>query len=362
MTRARASCRLLAAPILGERGGGVGQVSALLWRAFQDTWGDDAELLTLLRNGHSRPGAADKLRFGAAIAARHALHQPEWILFSHLGLLRAERYVPVAWQSPYAVFLHGIECWEPLSAADLAMLNRASLRIANSDYTARRAREANPRLSDIVVCPLALPGPVPTVTGHQTTEPVVLVVGRLSSGERYKGHSELIQAWPDVLARVPSARLRIVGEGDDLPALRQLAQNHGVSSAVEFLGFVTREQLHAEYGRASVFALPSRGEGFGLVYLEAMAHGLPCIGSRSDAAAEVIVDGVTGVLVDVRDGQSLQRKLCDLLENPLLARAFGEAGRKWVRDHFSYERFRSDIVKLLDEAFEDGSAIVRASA
>ena len=126
------SRRLLAVPVLGERGGGVGQVSGLLWRAFQDEWGDNAEVVTLLTNGHASATLTEKWRFGLALAGRHWLARPEWILFSHLGLARIQRYLPNRFGCPYAVFLHGIECWSPLPEADRELLRRAALRVANS--------------------------------------------------------------------------------------------------------------------------------------------------------------------------------------------------------------------------------------
>ncbi len=131
------------------------------------------------------------------------------------------------------------------------------------------------------------------------------IVARMSSAERYKGHDELLEAWPIVKAHLPDARLVCVGDGDDLPRLQQKAHELGIGSETIFTGFVSADELHGWYDAASVFAMPSRGEGFGLVYLEAMSHGLPCIGSVHDAAGEIIDDGVTGHLVDQSDPREL---------------------------------------------------------
>jgi phosphatidylinositol alpha-1,6-mannosyltransferase len=354
----RAGQRLLAAPILGERGGGVGQVSQLLWAVMRDEWGSQAKLVTLLRNGHAQPDAADKWRFGLELAGRHVLDRPDWILFSHIGLARVERFVPRRWSTPYAVFLHGIECWDPLPESDREILRRASLRVANSAYTAQRTSDANPDIGEVLVCPLALPHSLvvsPDPAGRAfPSRPTVLVVGRLSAGERYKGHEQLIRAWAAVVSRVPDAQLVIVGDGDDAPRLRALAAEAPVAASIEFKGFLSRAELDRAYGAATVFALPSRGEGFGLVYLEAMAHGLPCVGSIHDAAPEVIVRGETGVLVDPDDGDSMSRAICGLLENPLRAAEMGAAGRTRVLTTFSYEHFRGRIATMLRAAFPAG--------
>jgi phosphatidylinositol alpha-1,6-mannosyltransferase len=178
------------------------------------------------------------------------------------------------------------------------------------------------------------------------------VVGRLAAGERYKGHEQLIRAWRGVVDRVPGARLVVAGDGDDAPRLKRLAVEAGVGDLVRFTGFLTRPELEDAYARAAMFALPSRGEGFGLVYLEAMAHGLACLGSTHDAASEVIANGETGALVDPGESDALGRTIADLLESPAQRRAMGEAGRRRVDQLFRYERFRRRVTELLEEAFE----------
>jgi phosphatidylinositol alpha-1,6-mannosyltransferase len=97
-----------------------------------------------------------------------------------------------------------------------------------------------------------------------------------------------------------------------------------------------------------VFALPSRGEGFGLVYLEAMAHGLPCVGSIHDAAAEIVVDGETGLLVDSSDPRALRSGLARLLADADLRHRFGAAGRRRLRAEFSYSGFRTRVRDLIE--------------
>jgi phosphatidylinositol alpha-1,6-mannosyltransferase len=317
---------------------------------MRDEWGDTAELLTLLRNGHAVPHAADKLRFALAWTTRHLIARPSWTMFSHLGLARIDRYVPSVVQSPYGVFLHGIEAWKPLGPRDRRTLQQAALLVANSEFTARAVARANPGLPDIAVCPLALPLDRAIAPSHGAVRDLsVLIVGRLAAGERYKGHDQLIAIWPSVRSVVPEATLVIAGDGDDAGRLRRLAGAVGVSDAVRFTGFLTRAELDAEYARAGVFALPSRGEGFGLVYLEAMAHGLACIGSVHDAAGEVIRDGETGLLVDPDDPGSLARAIVGLLQSPGLRHRLGRAGQERVEREFSYARFRHRLTSVLDK-------------
>jgi phosphatidylinositol alpha-1,6-mannosyltransferase len=188
------------------------------------------------------------------------------------------------------------------------------------------------------------------MTDHDA--PTVLIVARMSAGERYKGHDQLLEAWPAVRAQVPSARLFVVGDGDDAARLRSKAEALGLNDSVTFTGFVTDAVLDEMYGRASVFAMPSREEGFGLVYLEAMRRGLPCIGSIHDAAGDVIVDGQTGFLVDQADVPMLAHRVVQLLTTPSLGAEMGERGRQRLVQYFGYERFRRTLVGLLTDAFE----------
>ena len=363
MTVSRRRPRIVAAPALGERGGGVGQVARLLWEAVAETWPGEAEVMTLLTNGHDLPTAGDKLRFGGAIAARQVLGRAGWIVFAHLGVAKVERAVPAGLRSPYAVFLHGIECWHQLPERDRRTLADARVRLANSAFTARRTAASNPGIGPIVVCPLALgreaeaaaPPPDPS-PGRKT----VLIVGRMSSAERYKGHQELITCWPGVVAAVPDARLVIVGDGDDRRRLELLARCGSAASSIEFAGFVPRGHLDAAYAQASVFAMPSRGEGFGLVYLEAMRHGVPCVGSTEDAASEIIEDGRTGVLVDPTDEASLGRALIALLTDDGWRRRLGESARASARERFTFDRFRRKVSGALQEALEGAGAGGRA--
>jgi phosphatidylinositol alpha-1,6-mannosyltransferase len=348
----------LAAITLAKGGDGVAVVANLLWRAFERRW-PDARLVTMFDGRARTPGFADKAGFTAALMTELAAHRPAAIVYSHLGLARAQAYVPAILERPYAVFLHGVEAWGALGESDLRVLQRARLRLANSTFTADRVRAAHPSIGDIVPCPLALVN-----DGHgrgfdeadgslPNDGPIVLVVGRMHASEAYKGHDQLIEAWPAVAAHVPDARLVVVGEGNDRPRLEHKARLVEGGNRITFLGFVSPGLLERCYEKASVFALPSRGEGFGLVYLEAMARGLPCVGSRQDAAGDVIVDGTTGHLVDHADTAALASRLVQLLTSDGDRRAMGEAGRQRLTAEFSEAAFGARLVTALEAAFED---------
>ena len=141
----------------------------------------------------------------------------------------------------------------------------------------------------------------------------------------------------------------IVGRGDDVPRLQARVADLALEDSVLFTGRVSEGTLKALYRRAAAFAMPSRAEGFGLVYLEAMLRRLPCIGSIHDAAGEIIVDGETGYLVDQDDVNDLAAKIVRLLGDPGLRARLGCNGWERLQRQFSFAQFHSRIADLLDK-------------
>jgi phosphatidylinositol alpha-1,6-mannosyltransferase len=167
--------------------------------------------------------------------------------------------------------------------------------------------------------------------------------------EPYKGHDELIDCWPRVAAAIPGARLTFAGRGGRLEAVRARAEASPVAAAIEVLGFVPDDQLDDLYASADVFAMPSRGEGFGFVYTEAMRHGLPVIASQHDAGREVNVDGETGYNVNMDRPEELPDRLIRLLSDPAHAASLGAASRRRWETHFRASAFESRLDRHLSD-------------
>jgi phosphatidyl-myo-inositol dimannoside synthase len=165
-------------------------------------------------------------------------------------------------------------------------------------------------------------------------EPTVLAVGRMYPRKRFV---DLLEAAARLRTEHPAARFRIVGKGPEWDTVVRAHGALGLAGTVTLLGDVTRDQLAAEYARADGFCLPSVQEGFGIVFLEAMAAGLPIVACRAAAVPEVVLDGETGILVPPRDPDALARALGDVLARRDWARRLGEAGRRRVEE-FSLER------------------------
>jgi phosphatidylinositol alpha-1,6-mannosyltransferase len=343
----------LAAITFSPHGGGIAAVSRLVRAVLTDISPGPVRCIELASDDHLfDTSAASRVRFGLRVASAQVTRRCDWVFYTHLNLAAVQRALPRGLGGPYAVFLHDVEAWTPLNAAMRRVLSGAFIRLANSRYTAERVQAANPDCGPVIACPLAVPPPVAPASDARTDmgPPTVVIVGRMVASERYKGHDQLIDAWPDVVAAVPGATLMCVGEGDDMARLREKARAAGVAAAVRFPGFVDERTLSAIYRDAAVLAMPSRREGFGLVYVEAMAAGVPCIGSVHDAAADVIVEGETGYLVDQQDRAGLVGRVVELLRDEPLRRRLGEAGQQRYRRLFTPEAFRERLVEAVADA------------
>ena len=182
---------------------------------------------------------------------------------------------------------------------------------------------------------------MPDVAGY------ALIVGRLAAAERYKGHDRLIQDWPRLMHNVPDARLIVVGDGDDRPRLQSLAAERGLADVIRFAGRVSVAALEGYYQRAAFFVMPSTGEGFGLAYLEAMRAGRACVAAPG-AAAEIVEDGVSGLIVDPARPGELFRALLRLFQDQPLSAALGRAGAARVACEFEPRHFSVRLITELN--------------
>jgi phosphatidylinositol alpha-1,6-mannosyltransferase len=237
--------------------------------------------------------------------------------------------------------MHGLEAWEGLSRNYARPIRRADLVLTNSHYTLIRHEARHGRLRTGRVCWLATEQDTPPdARAGFAGRPTVLIVGRLERTEGWKGHDQLIGCWPKVAAAVPKARLVIAGGGTGLGQLRDKVRASSASSGIDVLGFVPESRMPSLFENAHVFAMPSRQEGFGIVYVEAMRYGLPVVASVHDAGQEINVDGQTGFNVDLSDGDALAERLIELLRNTDRAAAMGHAAFCRWQQHFTFSRFR----------------------
>lgn len=320
-----------------EQFGGIQATGWQAWESVKDRFGKDAQSL-LYRNGDSKLAAV----FSAA-----RLPQARHILVWHLQL---SKLLPLLAQSGsrVTVFLHGIEAWQKLPLLTRLALRRVDLFVSNTDFTWSKFIEFNPEftLAPHRIVHLGL-GSGLAETISPMDPPAALMIGRLHRRENYKGHREVIGAWPLVLERIPDAELWIAGDGTLRPELEQLAREVRVHDKIRFYGYISETEKERLIGNSRCLALPSAGEGFGLVYLEAMRMGRPCLVSTVDAGREVVNPPEAGLAVDTADSSAIACAVIRLLA----------AGHEWDRwshqarcryaAHFTGEHFRQRLLGCL---------------
>lgn len=299
-----------------------------------------------------------------AQAVRHAPRR-DLIVCSHVALGPAGHMLLRLYRVPYLVIGYGIDVWGHLAPRRQAALRRAARVVTLSRFTSRQVASLHgvPDSKLAVVYPAVDPAllreaaatPPPRVREKVT----LLTVARLAAQERYKGCDTVIAALPAVLAEAGPVAYVIAGDGDDLPRLRGLAADRNITASVTFTGRVQPAELPALYRDSDVFVMPSvaeqlaggwTGEGFGIVYIEASAFGLPVVIGNGGGAPEAVQDGVTGYVVDGRDTGAVAAALVRLVKDPALRQRMGAAGRRWVEERFTFDRFASDVAAVLDAA------------
>lgn len=300
--------------------------------------------------------ACSENRFCSSSKARavlDALKLRGWaqgLIFWHLHLLRLLPFLGNGARRKY-LFLHGFECWRPLDSATGRLVNRIDMFLTNSEFTWNRFAEIHPRWKNAPHRTVQLGIGIPE--GHVEPPariPAAVILGRMNAAEDYKGHRELISAWPLVVALVPDAELWIVGGGDAAGDLKNLASAGTAARKIRFFGAVSEEEKQRLLRQSRCLVLPSRGEGFGLVYLEAMRLGRPCLSSIHDAGQEVICPPEAGIAIDPDDTGALAAALVQLLTPGPAWQQWSAAAQRRYESDFTAAHFQSRLRDaLLDQ-------------
>lgn len=310
----------------------------------------------------------DRFAMTRALGAALLRVRPHVALFTHIHLLRlAPLLRALSSQTKFTLLTHGVEVWQPLPRMLQRALQNCRAVVAPSRFTREKLIAvqgvAESRISVLAHGLDSDWSGMPRIAFHsKMNSPVVLCVSRMNRADREKGVEILLRAMPWVRRDVPTAHLQIVGDGDDRPRLESLARELRIAESVQFLGEVRHAALRDAYASARVFCLPSSKEGFGIVFLEAMIHGLPVVAARAGGTTDVVEDGVTGILVPPEDPSSLGSALSGLLLMPEECQKLGAAGRRRVEDNFLYAHFAARWHRWLADIAPDAVHVARDSA
>jgi len=323
--------------------------------SLNDTWGEQEGCVGDMKFqyvGFAR--TKTRLAFKALQLARR---NPKVIFAGHPNLSPiAAAMKAVSKNARTIVGAHGVEVWRPLPIVRRRMLRRADIVVAPSADTAHRLETVQGMPARRI---RRLPWPLdPEFAGFTRNEVqlarpekfpqgrIVLSVGRWDASERYKGADLLIHSMVELSRDFKELHLVLIGPGDDLPRLQQLAQTLRVGGRVHFFTEFSREDLAACYAATEIFALPSTGEGFGLVFLEAMAFGKPVIGTNVGGIPDVVEDGQDGLLVDP-NVPALSCALRKLLCDRSFCDELGVRAKERVAREFTFEKFQHRLREIV---------------
>jgi glycosyltransferase involved in cell wall biosynthesis len=300
--------------------------------------------------------------FAAQLIGWGIWKRPKLIITGHLNFTVAAYWLKRLTNIPYWTVAHGIEAWGIKNSALHIALHHADLILAVSSYTRDRLiKEQNLDPNKIVILPNTFdfnrfqPAPKPSYLlekyGLRREQPIILTVARLAEVERYKGYDQILQALPQIRQQIPDIHYILVGKGNDETRIKQLITQLGLQDCVTLAGFIPDQQLCDYYNLCDIFAMPSKKEGFGIVYLEALACGKPVLGGNQDGAVDALCHGKLGALVNPDNVSEITQTIIQILQNtypnPLMYQP--ESLRQQVIDNFSFEQFQKTLAGYLQD-------------
>jgi glycosyltransferase involved in cell wall biosynthesis len=309
---------------------------------------------------------AAKLRFTRRAITTARRQRPDVVLALHVNFLPVAFAIRRLVGATVAVFGIGVEVWAPFSRLTRELIARCDRILAISGFTADlMARRSGISRSDITVVPLPIDESIAQAAFGEVEREVesgaegirLISVTRLVPEHRFKGCFEIAEAMPAVLAERSDVRWVLVGHGADLPVIRQRCVDLGIDHAVEITGRIGDDELADRYRGADVFVLPSWadpdaeppvGEGFGLVFAEAGAFGLPSIASTAGGGSlEIVTDGQTGLNVPPGEPNALVKAILQLAGDPDLRRRLGSNARERVKSRHLPRHFAEALERAV---------------
>lgn len=285
------------------------------------------------------------------------LQKPHLVITSHVN------YAPICYVlnfltgTPYWIVAHGLEVWELRGPLRQTAMNNAARILAVSEYTRNRIlTEQRLDHDKVVVLPNTFDPSRFKITsksqfllrkyGLKQNQPIILTVTRLTP---YKGYEQILRALPIIRRSMPNVHYLLVGKGNDRDRIESLIEELSLQSCVTLTGFIPDKELCDYYNLCDVFAMPSRGEGFGIVFLEALACGKPVLAGNCDGSVDTLLKGSLGCLVDPNDinqiAHSLVQILSGLYPNTIIYKP--QKLRDEVINKFEISKFRQSIAKLI---------------
>jgi len=290
--------------------------------------------------------------------------KPDLIIAAHLNFTIAAYFLKRLTGIPYWTIAYGVDAWNINNPLLKAALHEADCIFSVGGYTRDRLiKEQNlePQKMKILPCMVdantfkidSKPTYLLERYGLRSEQAVILTVGRLCKTDGYKGYDIIIEALPQIRQAIPDIHYVIVGKGDDRDRVEQLISRLHLEDCVTLTGYISDNELVDHYNLCDVFAMPSKGEGFGIVYLEALACGKPTLGGDEDGAVDALCHGKLGALVKPDDTDAVAQALTQILQgtypNSLMYNP--QALREEMLKVFGFEHFKQILDGYLKQHF-----------
>ncbi|MBU3714857.1 MAG: glycosyltransferase family 4 protein, partial [Ferruginibacter sp.] len=284
------------------------------------------------------------------------------VILSHINLLIVGCMIKFFSPKTKLVLLaHGIEIWGKLSWLKTRMLRCCDIFLPVSQYTSRRIQQEHevPE-SRCVVVNNALDPFLPIVNekeiktdaeslrkkyGYTAEDKIIFTLTRLYSTERYKGYDKILESMQHIIKRNPTLRYLIAGKYDfeEKVFIESRAKELGLENHLKLTGFIPDDSVAAHFSMADLYVMPSRKEGFGIVFVEAMYYGLPVVAGNQDGSVDALLNGELGLLVDPLNIVEIENAIERILNDQ---KSF-KPDRRILMNHFGYEGYKRRIDKVL---------------
>lgn len=336
-----------------ERTGGIERYNRDLLRALQE-FNQKTRLLSLKDSTF-----LSKIIFVLKTVRDILIFRPDSIFCAHINFSPLIYFLSNFFNLQYIVFTYGTEVWSLNNYWKIKALENAKMVVSISRYTAEKLKEQIEEVSGkIFMLPNTIDGKrfyskeksAQLLAQYDLSEQdkIILTVARLSSLEKCKGYDTVIKALPLIVRAVPDVKYFLVGEGDDSQRIKGLVKSLNLENYVVLTGYVADQQLVDYYNLCDVFAMPSRQEGFGIVFLEALACGKPVLAGNVDGSRDALLDGKLGILINPDSVQEIAAALIKIFKKEAPPDLLdGHFLRKEVLEAYGFDKFKGGVAGLL---------------
>ncbi len=335
--------------------GGISRVANLVLRFFNERSRSNSEkiFLNIFRDNNIQKIANsnfvrkkfnNRSKFSFIINNFINSKDSQYILYDHLDLARSNIFLIK--KKPYIVFLYGIDIWNKNNIKRYESQRKSSLSIAISKFTEKKAKLAYGNLHNVKVCWLSTIYDKINFKKKNTKDFNFLFLSRLEKG---KGHIRTLNSFKKLKKK--NIKLMIVGKGPEYKSIKKKIIELKLEKKVKMFGFLSKERLNKVWSKTDVLIMPSRVEGFGLVYIEAMSRGIPIITSTQDAGKEINLHGKTGYSADL-DNKKIDKLffyINKISNNKYKLKEMGKNAKNRWKNNFSFKEFKKRFGKIIDD-------------